>query len=217
MGYMKQIGKDISGGIGQDIAGDWMAGQMPSGADASQAYSRDISQIPGMVHPYYDPYVEAGRKALGQYGQQSSELTSDPTGFINHIMSQYYTSPQLQNQMKSMQTAASNAASAGGTLGTGAEQSQVMDRAQQLSANDQQQFLQNAMGAYGQGMQGLSNINQMGYGASGSLANILAQNQRNVGALDYQGRLADDQQQASQIGMEGKTMGDIIGAGASFL
>ena len=205
------------GEIGQDIAGDIFGGEYNSGSDASRAYSDDISKIPGMVHPYYDPYVEAGRKALGQYGQMSSQMASDPTGLINHIMSQYYTSPQLQNQMKSMQTAANNAAAAGGTLGTGAEQSQVMDRAQQLSANDQQQFLQNALGVQGQGMQGLGNINQMGYGASTGLAGILAGNQRDMGALNYQGRMADDAAQNEQNAMGVKTLGDIIGAGASFL
>ena len=147
----------------------------------------------------------------------SGQMASDPTGLINHIMSQYYTSPQLQNQMKSMQTASNNAAAAGGTLGTGAEQSQVMDRAQQLSANDQQQFLQNALGVQGQGMQGLGNINQMGYGASTGLAGILAGNQQDRGALDYQGRMADDAAQNEQNAMGAKTIGDIIGAGASFL
>ncbi len=179
------MGSDIGTGVG-DL---WMS-QQPNYSSAFDAYRQDLQQIPGIGKQYYNPYISHGLNAMNQYGQMSSTMASNPTQDIANIMSHYQASPQYKNQMAAMQTGANNAAAAGGTLGTGAEQSQVMKAAQGLSANDMQQYLNNALGVQGQGMSGLQDMSHLGYGASSSLAQMLAQNQRDLGAVDYGGRAA---------------------------
>jgi len=173
-------------------------GLFGGGSNAPNEAMNYYNKIPGIVQPYFDPYIQAGKNAMPNYQNTVSNMMGDPTGFINSIMDTYYESPQYKFEKDQAVTAADNAASLGGTLGTGAHQSQVADYVRQLSSEDQQRYLQNALGVQGTGLQGTQGIINQGYGASGSLAGILSGNQESLGSLAY-----DKSQRQTSGGVQG--------------
>jgi len=177
---------------------DLTNGLFGGGSNAPNAAMDYYNNIPGMVKPYFDPYINAGQNAMPNYQNTVNNMMSDPTGFINSIMDTYYESPQYQFEKGQAITSADNAAALGGTLGTGAHQGQVADYVRQLSSEDQQRYLQNALGVQGTGLQGTQGIINQGYGASGALAGILGQNQQDLGSLAY-----DRSQRQTSGGIEG--------------
>ena len=94
--------------------------------------------------------------------------------------------------MQAATTAANNAAAAGGTLGTGAEQSQLMARANQLTDQDQQQYLQNALGAFMPGLQGMGGLTDLGAQMSAQKLQDMIQNYQDQAGLAYQKQEDED-------------------------
>lgn len=130
--------------------------------------------------------MNAGKNALEPYSEKLNELLSNPEGFINNIMSSYHASPQYKNDVADATSGANNAAAAGGTLGTGAEQSQLASNIDNLSNKYQQQYLQNVMGAFMPGLQGMGGLTSMGANEANTMAQGLAQNLMDQGGLAYQ-------------------------------
>lgn len=158
------------------------------GNNAPQAAMNNYNQIPGIYKQYMDPYVNAGQHELGGYQNELNKMMSDPQGYIQNIMNGYHPSAQYQNQVHQATTAANNAASAGGTLGTGVEQNQLAGEVNNFANQDQQQYLNNVLGVHGQGMQGVGGIVQNGQSMASMLAQLLAKNQQDEGSLNYQNK-----------------------------
>ena len=122
------------------------------------------------------PYQNAGQ-------QQWNQANQSPTDYYNSIMGSYKQSPQAQYATQQMQNASNNAASASGMLGSGAQQKEVQQNANAISAGDQQQYFNNVMGTNQMQMGDLENLqgqqaqqrNMMqyltglGYGAAGQM------------------------------------------------
>lgn len=198
--------------------------------DAAKKY---YNQIPGTIKPYFQPYINAGQDALGklqgQYGNllgnyngiqgQYNQLMNDPNGFLNKIGSGYQQSPGFQWQMNQGMNAANNAAAAGGMAGSPQHQQQAATMAEGLANQDYYNYLNKALGMYGLGLQGNTNLygaglsglqglNLMGYNASDQLAGGLANALMNQGNLAFAGSAAQNQSQ-------GDMWGDLMGGAAS--
>jgi hypothetical protein len=107
--------------------------------------------------------------------------------------------------------AVGNQAAAGGMLGTPQAQLQSADVAGGLAQKDFGDYMNRMMGLYGTGLQGLGNINQMGYDASTGYGNMLGSllgQQAQYGALEKSMR---NQQRGQGIGQLFGGLGTLFG------
>lgn len=157
------------------------------GPGIAKEANKYLNQIPGAMQPYYQPYMGAGKNALGQLMGQYGQLTGSTGDVYNKLASGYQQSPGFQEQLNKALGAAKSSAAAGGMLGTPASNIQAGGLAADISAKDFGDYMSRMMGLYGTGLQGLSGINQMGFGAStdygNMLGNILGQ-QAQYGAME---------------------------------
>lgn len=229
----------------------------PNAADAGMPY---LNQISGMANQAYSPYMQAGQQAMGQlqgqYGQltgtlpglqgqlsslqgqlpglqtQYGNLMNNPGGTVNQIGSSFHQSPGFNFQVNQAQNAANQAAAAGGMLGSPQHQQNIAGTVNNLANQDYYNYLNTAMGAYGQGLQGsqglynqglgggmgmysqglqgLEGLNRMGYGATNNYANMIANQLGSQASLGYAG-------QANQNQAQGGMMGNLMGLGGTAL
>lgn len=178
--------------------------------DPSKAANQYLSQIPGIGQQYMNPYVQQGQQAQGVLQGQYNQLMS-PTSFMDTIMSQYQPSQAYQFQLGDLTSQIGNTAAAGGVAGTPLHQRQQAEMAQNLMSKDMQQYLQNALGIYGTGLQGEQGFYNTGFGASKELMDLLG------GALNQQAGLAfnaaqqQQQNKGQMLGTLGSIGGGIIG------
>jgi hypothetical protein len=200
-----------------------------SPSDASKRAMPYLNQIPSTITPYYQPYINAGSNALDtlntQYGNltanypgiqdQYNQLMFNPTDFLKKLGQGYQQSPGYQFRVDEATRAANNAAAAGGMLGSPAEQQELGRTVSNIANEDFNDYLSNALNTYFQGLygntnlyntglQGISDINKMGYGASTDLAQNLAQALMSQANLTYAGKVNKNQQ---QFGNEGLLLG----------
>lgn len=208
--FLKNYGGAFPG-IAQ--AGDGLASVFGKGqknpADAANKY---ISQIPGQTQQYYQPYMEAGKGAMGDLQNQYKDLLSGDTQ--NKLGANYKESPGYQFALQQALAGGNNAAAAGGQLGMPAHEQQNMATAQGLASQDYGNYMQNQMGLYGQGLQGNQQLNQMGYNANTGFADQLAQTLAQQGNYAFSGQTG--QNQAKKQGW-GDILGGLGGAAASFV
>lgn len=201
-GTMAGLG-GIASGLGGLFGGD-------NPADAGMKY---LDQIPGAVSPYYQPYMDAGKWALPQLQDQYGKLVNDPGGMINNIGSKFQQSPGFKFALDQALQGAGHSAAAGGMAGSPQAQQQAMQIATQLGNQDYYNWLGQATGMYGQGLQGMGGMANMGFNASNNMANQMAQALAAKSQLGYAGQAAQNQAQGSAFG---NIMGG-IGTLAAFL
>lgn len=140
--------------------------------DPAKDASKYLDQIPGVGKQYYNPFINRGAGAgdtlQGEYGK-----LLNPTSFMDSIMKNYSLSPGATYERDQLTKGIGNTAAAGGYAGTPEHQRQYGEAADQIMSRDQQQYLQNALGIYGQGLGGEENFFNTGYNASSSLADLL--------------------------------------------
>jgi len=205
-------------------------------SDPSKDAMNYLNQIPGTIKPYYDPYITAGQGALTDLQKQYQSLTGmgptvqnqylkliqDPTAMMNQIGSGYTASPGYQYQVDQATQQANKAAAAGGMLGSPSEQQYVANTTNQLANQDYYNYLNHALSQYNTGLSGAtglyntglgieSDINHMGYNASDTLAQSLANNLASQANLSYAGAA---NQNAAKSGLWGGLTG--MGTAAMF-
>lgn len=169
-----------------------------------EAANKYLNQIPGAMQPYYQPYMSAGQNALGQLMGQYGQLTGSTGDVYNKLAGGYQQSPGFQSALKQALGAASNQAAAGGMTGTPQAQLQSADVAGTLAQKDFSDYMSRMMGLYGTGLQGMGNINKMGFGASTDYANML-------GSLLGQQSQYAAMEKAMQNQKRGKAFGQLAG------
>jgi hypothetical protein len=132
---------------------------------AQDAYQNESSKVP----QYLNPFFKAGTDSIPDY-QNYLKGMSDPSQFINHLMSGYQESPYAKYQQNQSMRAARNMGSASGLGGSTPLTQFAEQQAQGIASGDQQNYLNNVMGANQQYGQGLSGMMNMGYGAGSQLA-----------------------------------------------
>lgn len=166
-----------------------------------------LNQIPGTITPYYNPYIQAGGRSLNTLENTYNQLLQNPAQTMNQIGAGYQASPGYQYNVEQATNAANQAAAAGGMQGTMQEQQQLAGTVSGLANQDYYNYLNQALGLYGQGLSGLGGLNTMGYGASTGLAQSLKD------VLESQSSAAVAQQQAEnqKAAEESSGIGGIIG------
>lgn len=208
--FLKNYGGALPG-VGQAAGGfaSLFGGGQKNPAAAANKY---ISQIPAQTQQYYQPYMEAGKGAMGELQNQYKDLLGG--NVQNRLGESYKQSPGYQFALEQALSAGNNAMAAGGQLGIPAHEQRNMATAQGLASQDYDKYLQNQMGLYGQGLQGNQQFNQQGFEANKGFADQLAQMLAQQGNYAFAGQTG--QNQAHQQGLS-DILGGIGGAAASFV
>lgn len=205
----------LGSGIG-DLLGAWNLSQQnyinPSGA--AMPY---LNQIGPMAQGYLNPYMQAGQGAMGQLQGQYGQLINNPGQRLNQIGQNFQQSPGFQFQVNQATNAANRAAAAGGMLGSPQEQQQLASNVNGLANQDYYNWLGNAQNMYSQGLQGLQGINQMGYGATNNLTDILASALQSQGSSAYAGAQGQNQFNQGQSGGIASLLSGGLSALGSFI
>lgn len=181
---MQKMGLGMgAGGVLSGIAGMFNKSKNP--ADVANQY---ISQIPGQTSQYFQPYMDAGKNALGSLQGQYGDLLNDPGGKLNKIGGGFQQSPGFQFALKQALQGAGHAAAAGGMAGSPQHEQQNMGLATDLANQDYYNWLGQATGLYGQGLQGQQGLAQMGQQSSQNMADMIAQALAQQGNYAYEGQ-----------------------------
>jgi len=184
---------NIGAGLGQMFGGFF-------GGDPSKSAGKYLDQIPGQTGKYFDPFIGRGNRAgdilEGQYGN----LLNDPSGMLNKIGQGYQQSPGFKFALQQAMQGAGHAAAAGGMAGSPQHEQQSMGLATNLANQDYNSWLQNALGLYGQGLSGEQNMYGVGFDASKSQADQIAQALAARSQLDYASRANRNQSIGGGIG-----------------
>ena len=145
------------------------------------------NQIPDILKQYLSPYTNAGQGMIPILQGQYSQLTGNPGQMLNSIGQNFQQSPGYQFQVQQALKAANQASAAGGLAGSPQEQQQIAGVVNNLANQDYYNWLNGALGLYGQGLQGEQNMFGIGANAANNLASGLGQAEASMGNLAYQG------------------------------
>ncbi|NHJ41453.1 MAG: hypothetical protein FK731_15590 [Asgard group archaeon] len=198
-------GTTLGAGLG-GLLGALFPGQSP--AEAASPY---MEQIAPTLEKYFQPYIATGQRALPTLEEQYTQLLTSPESIMGRIGAGFQESPGYQWQLDQMIKAANQAAAAGGMLGTPAEQQKMMETAGGLASQDYYDYLNKALGLYGQGLTGTAGLGQMGAGASQALAENLANALASQAQLAYAGQAAEQERAGGLAGTLGGLAGGVAG------
>lgn len=199
-------GGNSFGSFLSSLGGLFGGGDWTNPADAANKY---LDKIPGTIKPYYDPYINAGRSALDSLMGQYGGLVNDPGAILSKLGGGFQKSPGYQFQVDQATDAANRAGAASGMLGSPAEQQQVAGAVNGLANQDYYNYLNHAENLYGTGLQGLSGINSMGYNASTSLADMLANIMGQQAQYGAQGQDLQNQRNSAQQAQFWNSLGNM--------
>jgi hypothetical protein len=198
---MGGAGAAIGGAVG-NIFAPW-----GNPADAGMGYLDELKrQLPGYYEDYINRGGRMGNAAEGQYNQ----LMNDPGGRLNQIGGGYQQSPGFQASLKNALSSANASAAAGGMAGSPMAQYHSMQTATDLSNQDYDKWMQNALGLYTGGLNGAQNMYGIGANASNSMANNMSQLAGTQAQLAYEGQNAQNQH-------NGGMWGNLFGGAGSLL
>jgi len=177
----------------------------PNAANSAMPYlNQAMLQLPS----YFQTYINAGNQMMPQLQQQYGQLLNNPGSVMNKIGSGFQQSPGYQWQTNQALGAANRAASAGGMLGSPAEQQSIAGTVNGLANQDYYNYLNHAMSMYGMGLQGAQNMYGIGYDASKNLGEDMSNLGMSQANLTYAGQANQNQ---GRFGMLGDVMG-LVGA-----
>jgi len=208
------------GNIGAGIAGMSQGNPANAGNPYFNQANDALKQIPNQAGQYLNPFIQQGQNSYNALNPQFNQMINDPASLINKFGAGYQQSPGYQYQVDQATKAANKAAAAGGMLGSPAEQVELARNVNGIANQDFQQYLQNALGVYRGGLQGLGNFQQQGFGASMGLGDMItkalqgqSQNSMNQGAYNMQGAMNQQEQQGAGLG---SLMGGLAGLAGMF-
>lgn len=197
------------GGAGGGILGGLLGSLFGNNKDPYKEAQKSLSQIPGTISPYYQPYIGAGNQALGTSQKQYQNLLNNPGDIYNQLGSGYHESPGFHFALSQALNGIDNAAAAGGMTGTPGHQQQAGQLAENLANQDYQSYLQQVLGLYGTGLQGEQGLANQGLGASNELAQSLANNLIGQGQLGFNQAEYGNQRNSNLFGGLG-TIGGLL-------
>lgn len=165
----------MSGGIANMFSGG-AANALPQEASGFGNIIQNLMKVGQQGQSLFNPWINQATGPNGSMNAYNQALNpmSNPQQFIQKMMQGYQQSPAAQYAQQQGIKGANAAGAASGMLGSGAEQTELQRQGQQITQQDQQNYLNNMMDTYGQYLGGLSNENQQGLGASTNLASILS-------------------------------------------
>lgn len=157
-------------------------------SDPSNASKKYLKQVPGAVGPQYQPYMQAGMSQLPGLQDQYSQLMGNPGQKLNDIGSNYHQSPGFEFALKQALAGSGNAAAAGGMAGSPQHEQQNMGIATGLADQDYNNYMNQALGLYGEGLSGSQGLYNTGFNASDQYAKMLQQNLQMQAQNAYAGK-----------------------------
>ncbi len=208
-GIQNQGGGQGGSGLG-NIFGQLFGNYMGQGKNPYDAAMQQYGQAPQQFQNIYGPYMQQGlgadRQAMGQYGQ----LINDPGRRMNEIGKGYQASPGYEWQKGQMTNAVNNMGAAGGMAGSPQNQQQMAETIGGLANQDYNRYLQNAMGMYGMGLNGMNQIGGRGMEAGMNYGNQMGNYYGNMAQLAGGGQQYQNQQNQNMWGGIGSALGSIF-------
>lgn len=158
----------------------------------AQIAFQELQKVPGILKKYYEPYQQQGMQVDPMLMQQYAQMFSNPGEFFSNMAQGYQESPGYRRSLEQALGAGSNAAAAGGMLGSPLHQEGAMQTARDISSQDFHQYMQNLMQMMGFGGQGLGNFSQRGFQAGTGLGSGLAGLQSERAQYGYGGKAAEN-------------------------
>lgn len=160
------------------------------GKNPADVANKELDNIPGQIKPYYDPYINAGRGALGKLTDEYGNLIDNPGKKLSDLGAGYKESPGYQATLRTALAGANNAAAMGqgGGLGTYGHEQLAAGAAGDVANKDYEQYLKHVLGLYGVGLGGEGEINQQGFEGSKDYADALGQIGGQKAAYGYSGQ-----------------------------
>ena len=163
-----------------------------------------LGQLPSQYQNFFQPYISTGQQQLNPLSDQYSQLMQDPTAMMNQIGSTYQASPGYQYNVDQATQGAMNAGAASGQAGSPAVQEALAKQIAGLSSQDYNQYMNQALGQYGTGLQGSQQLAGMGLQAGSTDAQLMQQAAMQQALMQALG-------QASQSSSLGNLLGGITG------
>lgn len=210
--YFNPGSSQLGGGLGGLASGIFGLFQHPG--QPYQAAQNQYNQYMGQGMQYGQPFYQAGVNTLPQY-QNALNTMSNPSAYINNLMSQYQQSPWAQWQIQQGIKAGNNAASAGDIQGMqpgGAEQKALAQYSEGISSQDIQNYINNAMGVQNAYLGGLGGITNIGAQQGQDYMNYLQNQAANNAQLTLGGQQAQQQGQSQGWGNIIGGIGSLLGA-----
>jgi len=171
-----------------------------------------LDEIPGMVSPYFNPYIERGNQIGGTLQDQLNQLMKNP-GALEAMMGKgYQKSPGYDFNLGEAQKAGAQASAAGGMAGSPAHQQFAAQTASNFANNDYNNYMGRVIGLYGQCLGGAQGMYGTGAQMGSQLAQLLAMNQMNKASLENQRAQQEQQRKGSIWGGLGSLIGGGLGA-----
>ena len=188
----------IGGGVAQ--AGMGAANLFGVGSKNPATGANNIlSQIPAEMRPYFDKYMQSGSGALDTLNKEYSQGVNDPGGVYNKLGAGYHESPGYKFKLQQQLNAGTNAAAAGGMLGSNAHQQGNQQLANDIADQDFEKYMEHVSGLYNTGLKGYGDLNTQGYDASKDYATSLGNNMQQQAAYKYAGQAGQNQQDQSSM------------------
>lgn len=168
-------------------------------------YQQAQSQLP----QYFMPWMQGGENAMNQLNPLYSQMTQNPGQMLNQIGSNYHASPGFQFALNQALKSSNQQANAGGMAGSPMNQQQNMQMATNIGNQDYYNYLNQATGMFGQGLQGLQGEMNLGAQAGMGLGENMASLLASQGNMAYAG-------QANQNQATGGLFGDLAGFGSAY-
>lgn len=172
--------------------------------------NKQLAQTPGMVKPYYDPYINAGRESLETLKNQYGQLTNDPGKRFSELGAGYKESPGYAATLKAALGANTNAAASAGMLGTPAHGESAANVAGDVANKDYEAYINHILNLYGIGLGGNADINRQGQSASESYGNLIGNVNNQMSQNLYSGQTGQNASNAANwnniIGGAGQAM-----------
>lgn len=196
---------------------DSLFGSGSSYQDPSKAAMPFLQQIPGLITPYYQPFIDTGNQAMSSFFDQIKKLSTPggATDIYNQLGSGFSTSPGTVNAINNATKQSNQVAAAGGMFGTPTEQAAVGAQTQALTYNDFNQYMQQMMGLYDTGLKGEADLMHQGFGASTELSSDLAKNLMSEAGLSYAGAQGQNMFNAQSSSQFMQMLGALFGMGGS--
>ncbi len=183
----------MQGGLPGDIASLFSGfegqGASPFNAAASQ-YQKWAQQGANAINPYN----QAGQQATSNLANWATGM-KDPSAFVNTLMNKYQESPTAKYMQQQALRAAQNEGSASGTVGSTPYTMQNEQNAENISQQDQNNWLQNVLGVNTQYGNTEGNIMNAGENGANSLLNLYGQEAGALGDAAYGAQAGQNQDQ----------------------
>lgn len=200
--------------MGDSLENFLSGGQSGAYRNEAQSFQNIIPQLQqnnSQSQSYLNPYNQAGQAAIPQYQDTLNKISNMSNGnWVQNYTQSPYAKMLTNNTLNSM----NNAAAATGSLGSGANQTENGQVANQIASSDMQNFYNDQMGLNQQLLGGYSDMMGKGVGAAGQQGQMNSQLGANIATLLQEAAKANGQGEiAGQTGKESGLSGLLGGVG----